>query len=63
MRQETKEEFKRIINSLNNFMDKINVEGSYDCIFYSSHIARLNEYVDGNKVDTFDVPTSESFYG
>ena len=63
MKPEIKEEFKAIIESLNNFMDRVNKEGSYDCIFYSSHVARLNEYNGDRKVDTFDVSTSESFYG
>ena len=66
MKPEIKEEFKAIIESLNNFMDKINKEGTFTCDFYYSEpdFMRLQEVDDGNnEVESFDVPTSKGWYG
>ena len=67
MRQEIKDEFQAIIESLNNFMDRINKEGSFTCDIYvrsgKKDIFRLDECKHGETVDSVEIVTSESFYG
>ena len=68
MKPEIKEEFRVIIESLNDFMNKINKEGTFTCDFYYGReepdFMRLQEVDDeDNEVESFDVSASKGWHG